>query len=147
MSVHEHCAESEKSFLSGPYHLSKLLSSFYLTNVNWQLDQKKKHREPLQRIGLQIAGCIWANSFLLSIWQMWTDSWIRSKTQRTPAEDRTSVFRLPVGRSNHELRSHDWNWVRIFVFHETARSFFLWGDPHVRAFKQVKTNENSLDFF
>ena len=34
----------ENSFLSGPLHLIKLLSFFYPTNVNWQLDQtKKKH--------------------------------------------------------------------------------------------------------
>ena len=45
-----------------------------------------------------------------------------------------------------ELRSHDWNWVQFFVFHQTVSSFFLLDDPHVRAYKQVKTNENSLDF-
>ena len=43
-----------------------------------------------------------------------------------------------------ELRSHDRNCVQIFVFHQTVSSFSLRGDPHVRAYKHVETDENSL---
>ena len=79
----------ENSFLLGPIHLIKLLSFFYPTNVNWQLDQTKK---------------------------------------------------------NTELRSHDRNCVRIFVFHQAVSSFSLQGDPHdVRTYTHTETNENSLD--
>ena len=60
--------------------LIKLLSFFYPTNVNWQLDQMKK-------------------------------------TQRSPAGDRTRVFRLPVGCSNHwatKTRQERWGCAVFF---------------------------------
>ena len=75
----------------------------------------------------------WTNSFLFSIRQMWTDSWIRrKKTQRSPAGDRTCVFRLPAGRSNYwatkprqELRANFLSFTKLSVlFHyEVTRMF------------------------
>ena len=74
--------------------------------------------------------------------QMWTDSWIRRKKNTTqPVGDRTQVFRLPVGRSNHwatkprqELRAN-------FCLSPTVSFLSLRGDPSVRAYKHVETNE------
>ena len=40
-----------------------------------------------------------------------------------------------------ELRSHDRNCVRIFVFHQTVSSVSLRGDPSVWAYKHVENNE------
>ena len=90
---------------SGPFHLIKLLSFFYPTNVNWQLDQTKK-------------------------------------TQRSPVGDRTRVFRLPVGRSNHwatkprqELRTN-------FCLSPTVSSFFTtrWPECSVGLYVLVGSN-------
>ena len=75
----------ENLFLSGPFHLSKLLSFFCIR-------------------------------------QLWTDSWIRrkKKTQRSPSgiELRSSDCRSDALTT--ELRSHDRDCVRTFVFHQLS---------------------------
>ena len=68
----------------------------------------------------------------LSIRQMWTDSWIRRKKHSAAPPG------IELGSSDcrsdaltTELRSHDRNCVRIFVFHQTVSSVSLRGDPSV----------------
>ena len=96
------------------------------------------------------------NSFLLgpfhlskvlffSIRQMWTDSRIRRKKHSaTPPGFEPGSSDCRSDALTTELRSHDRNCVRIFVFHQTVSSFSLRGDPHVRVYKHVETNENLL---
>ena len=98
----------ENSFPSGPFHLIKLLSFFYPTNVNWQLDQMKKKKHSAAPPGME----------------RWSSNW-RSDAL-TP-----------------EVRSHGRNCVWIFVFHQAVSSFSLRGDPHVRVYKHVETNDKT----
>ena len=77
-----------------------------------------------------------------------TDSWIKPEknTQRSLAGDRTWVFRVSVGRSNHwatkprqELRAN-------FCLSPSHQFFFFSrGDLDVRACEHTETNENSMD--
>ena len=66
------------------------------------------------------------------------------KTQRSPAGDRTWVFRLPVGRSMKPRQEPRANFL---FFLQTVSSFSLQGDPHVRAYKHVETGGAALCFF
>ena len=87
-------------------------------------------------------------SFLSSIWQMWTDSWIRrEKHNAAPLGIEPGSSDCRSDTLTTVLRNHDTNCVQIFVFHQAVSSFSQRGDPNVGAYKHEETNENLLHLF
>ena len=75
----------------------------------------------------------------------WQLDQTRKKTQRSPAGDRTRVFRLPVGRSNHwatkprqELRAN-------FCLSPNCQFFFTTRWPECLSLQTRRDQRNSLD--
>ena len=102
-------------FLSGPFHLIKLLFFFYPTNVNWQLDQTKKKKTTAQprrgsNSGLPIVSSHLSDRKKKGVWLNISELNVKSSFSWTyPTEVRAceTWFAKQAGRSLTWVHNHE----------------------------------------
>ena len=69
------------------------------------------------------------------------------KTQRSPAGDRIWVFRLPVGRPDHWVRSHDGNFAWFFCLSPNCQFFSFHYEVTRMSIQQTRRDQRKLAGF